>query len=86
MIGITRSSANGMNAARSRIAEPWIISTFPPVAAAPYINDAPVASVMAIASLEKINATATSVARRACERVGPQTRVAIASGANMTTR
>lgn len=86
IIGITRINANGMNAARRRIADPWIMPTFPPVSAAPFISDAPVAKVTAIASFEKISATAVSVALRAYERVGPQIRVAMASGANMITR
>ena len=65
IIGMTRMSPKGMNAARSRIAEPWIMATFPPVSDAPSMSDAPVARVTAIASLEKIRATAVSVARRA---------------------
>ena len=65
MIGMTRINANGMNAARSRIADPWIISTVPPLFAAPFMSDAPVASVTAIASFAKMSATAVSVALRA---------------------
>ena len=65
IIGMTRINPNGINAASNRIAEPWIIATFPPSPAAVDISDALVASVTAIANLEKINATAVSVALRA---------------------
>jgi hypothetical protein len=65
IIGITRMSPNGINAASSKIADPWIMATFPPSVVAPDINEAPVANVTAMASFEKINATAVSVALRA---------------------
>ena len=57
MIGMTRSRPNGMNAARRRIAVPWIICTVPvPPSSAPCISDAPVARVTAMAIFEKHNA------------------------------
>jgi hypothetical protein len=65
IMGMTRINAKGMNAASSKIAEPWIMATFPPLPVAPCINEAPVANVTATASFEKINATAVSVALRA---------------------
>jgi hypothetical protein len=65
IIGITRISANGINAASNTMADPWIIFTYSAAPDPAFISDAPVANVTAMASLEKINATAVSVALRA---------------------